>query len=166
MAKIRTSLGLCVVCTEPPYPQGDCECATDMWVCDRCGSGPLNEGEDDCGEHQETFDEIRDIYRSIANVPGATITRGQADVLWLISEVERLEARQKQAIAKMKAAEKTGNGIYLEQACALLDVSHDQEPDPGYVRWTDYHVEGCIFPGPNGGWECKPGCPSHDQESE
>lgn len=56
MAFIRTSLGFCAACTEPPYPDGDCDCAVDMKVCDICGRGPLNDsdpetcGEEDCDD--------------------------------------------------------------------------------------------------------------------
>ena len=48
MAVVRTSLGLCAICTEPPYPDGDCECAVDMMVCDFCGAGPTDP-DDVCG---------------------------------------------------------------------------------------------------------------------
>lgn len=52
MATIRTSLHLCAICTEPPYPNdGDCDCAVDMKVCDLCGRGPLNDSDPEtCGE--------------------------------------------------------------------------------------------------------------------
>jgi len=32
----------------------------------------------------DRLEEIRAIYQGIAEVPGATLTRGQADVLWLL----------------------------------------------------------------------------------
>ena len=37
----------------------------------------------------DRLEEIRAIYQGIAEVPGATLTRGQADVLWLLREVDR-----------------------------------------------------------------------------
>ena len=49
MATRRTSLGFCLICTEPPYPDGDCDCAVDMRVCDLCGRGPTDPL-DHCGE--------------------------------------------------------------------------------------------------------------------
>lgn len=45
-------------------------------------------------DHDDRFDEIRDLYRSIAAIPNATLTEGQRDVLWLIDEVERLREMQ------------------------------------------------------------------------
>lgn len=48
MATRRTSLGLCAICTEPPYPDGNCKCAVDMKVCDYCGNGPLSDTRDVC----------------------------------------------------------------------------------------------------------------------
>lgn len=50
---IRTSLGLCVECIDDRegLADGKCACSVDMPVCDECGCGPLNDGENLCGQH-------------------------------------------------------------------------------------------------------------------
>ena len=41
----------CIKCIDNLVPDGECDCAVPMDICNVCKNGPLNEGEEFCDEH-------------------------------------------------------------------------------------------------------------------
>lgn len=49
MIRMVSMLG-CLDCIDDKVPDGECECAVPMPVCNICTRGPLDDGEEYCGE--------------------------------------------------------------------------------------------------------------------
>lgn len=92
--KQRSSMMDCLKCLDGLVPDGECDCAVDMDVCDTCQAGPLSDGQSVCPAciaERQRFDMIVNelkpmVFRLVfwASVGGALIGLGTFLILVMI----------------------------------------------------------------------------------